>query len=38
MGEIRNECKIFVDMPRGKRPLRRFRHIWEDNMEKVLGV
>jgi hypothetical protein len=30
MGEMRNEYKIFVVKPEGKRPLRRLRHRWEE--------
>jgi hypothetical protein len=31
-GEIRNAFKILVGKPEGKRPLRRPRHRWEDNI------
>jgi hypothetical protein len=32
MGEIRNMYKMLVGKPKGKRPLRRPRHRWEDNI------
>jgi len=32
MGELRNAYKIFVTKPEGKRPCRRHRHRWEDNI------
>jgi hypothetical protein len=28
----RNGCRIFVEKPEGKRPLRRPRHRWMDNV------
>jgi hypothetical protein len=34
MGEMRNAYKI-VGKPEGKRPLRRPRHRWEDNIRTV---
>jgi hypothetical protein len=32
MGEMRNAYKILVGRPEGKKPLRRPRHKWEDNI------
>jgi hypothetical protein len=32
MGEMRNECKILVGKPKGKRPLKRPRSRWDDNI------
>jgi hypothetical protein len=32
MDEIRNAYKILVGIPEGKRPLGRFRPVWEDNI------
>jgi hypothetical protein len=32
MGEMRNVFKILVRKPEGKRPLRRTRCKWEDNI------
>jgi hypothetical protein len=34
-GEMRNAYKILFRNPKGKRPLRRPRHIWESNIIKV---
>jgi hypothetical protein len=31
MGERRAAWRVLVRKPRGKRPLRRRRHVWEDN-------
>jgi hypothetical protein len=36
MGEKRNACKILVGKPEGKRPLRRPRRRWEDNIRMDL--
>jgi hypothetical protein len=36
MGEMRNVYKILVRMPEGKKPLRRPRHRWEDNIKMAL--
>jgi hypothetical protein len=36
MGEKRNACKLFVGKPEGKRPLRRPRHRWVDNIKMDL--
>jgi hypothetical protein len=36
MGEMRNANKILVRKPLGKRPLRRLRHTWEDNIRMDL--
>jgi len=36
MGEKRNVCSVLVGNPEGKRPLRRGRHIWEDNIKMDL--
>jgi hypothetical protein len=35
-GEERNAYKILVGKPEGKRPLRRPRHRWADNIEMDL--
>jgi hypothetical protein len=32
LGEKRNAYRILVGKPEGKRPLRRHRHRWEDNI------
>jgi hypothetical protein len=32
MGKMRNAYKVLVGKSEGKRPLRRPRHIWEDNI------
>jgi hypothetical protein len=36
MGEVRNEYKLLVGKPEGKRPLRRPRHRWKDNIKMDL--
>jgi len=36
IGEVRNAYRILVRKPEGKRPLRRFRHRWEDNVRMDL--
>jgi hypothetical protein len=36
MGERRGEYRGMVWKPEGKRPLRRTRHIWEDNIKMDL--
>jgi hypothetical protein len=36
MWEIRNAYKILVQKPDGKRPLRRPRYRWEDNIKTDL--
>jgi hypothetical protein len=36
MGEKRNACTILVGKPEGKRPLRRQRHKWVDNIKMDL--
>jgi hypothetical protein len=36
MGENRNAYRILVGMPEGKRPLRRPRRMWVDNIKMVL--
>jgi hypothetical protein len=33
MGEKRNACRILVGKPEGKRPLRRPRRRWADNIK-----
>ena len=33
MGERRGVCRVLVGKPEGKKPLRRPRHIWEDNIK-----
>jgi hypothetical protein len=38
MGEIRNAYKTLVGKPEGKRPLRRPRSRWEDNIRMDLRV
>jgi hypothetical protein len=37
MGEMRNVYKILVGEPEGRRPLRKQRHKWEDNIEMDHG-
>jgi hypothetical protein len=37
MGEGRGIYKALVGRPEGKRPLRRPRHRWEDNIKMGLG-
>jgi hypothetical protein len=37
MGETRNAYKILVGNPEGKRPLRRPRRRWVDNIKMDLG-
>jgi len=36
MGDMRNAYKILVGKPEGKRPFRRSRHRWEDNIRMDL--
>jgi hypothetical protein len=36
MGETRNDYKIFVGYPKGKRPLGGPRRRWEDNIKMDL--
>jgi hypothetical protein len=36
MGEKRNECRLLVGKPEGKRPLGRPRHRWIDNIKMDL--
>jgi hypothetical protein len=36
MGVKRNECRIFVGKPEGKRPLGRPRYRWVDNIKMDL--
>jgi hypothetical protein len=36
MGELRNSYKILVRKPEGRRPLRRHKHRWEDNIRLCL--
>jgi hypothetical protein len=36
MGEIRNAYKIFMGKSEGKRPLRRYKRRWEDNIRMDL--
>jgi hypothetical protein len=36
MGEKRNECRILVGKPEGKRPLGRPRRRWVDNIKMDL--
>jgi len=36
MGESRGICRVLVGKPEGKRPLRRPRHRWEDNIKMDL--
>jgi hypothetical protein len=36
MREVRNIYNIFVGKPEGKRPLGRYRRIWEDNIRTDL--
>jgi hypothetical protein len=37
MGEVRGAHNIFVGRPEGRRPLRRSRRRWEDNIKMDLG-
>jgi hypothetical protein len=37
MGEKRNSCRILVGKPEGKRPLRKPRRKWVDNIKTDLG-
>jgi hypothetical protein len=37
-GEMINVYKILTGESEGKRPLRRPRHIWEDNIKWMLGT
>jgi hypothetical protein len=36
MGENRDAYKIFVGKPEGKRPLRRPKRKWDDNIKQIL--
>jgi hypothetical protein len=36
MGEKRGVCRVLVGKPKGKRPLGRPRHRWEDNIRMDL--
>jgi hypothetical protein len=36
MGEMRNAYKMLVGKPEGKRPLRKLRQRWEDNIRMDL--
>jgi hypothetical protein len=38
VGEMGNTDRILVGKPEGKRPLRRLRHRWEDNIKMDQGV
>jgi hypothetical protein len=38
MGEKRNACRILMGEPEGKRPLRRTRCRWVDNIKMDLRV
>jgi len=33
MGDRRGAYRVLVGKPEGKRPLRRHRHMWEDNIK-----
>jgi hypothetical protein len=37
MGEGRGAYRVLVGMPKGRRPLGRFRRRWEDNIKMYLG-
>jgi len=40
MGEMKNTYKILIREPEGRRPLRKCRHRWEDNIRidvRVIG-
>jgi hypothetical protein len=37
IGEKRNAYRLLVEKPEGKRPLRRPRHRWVDNIRMDLG-
>jgi len=36
MGDRRGACRVLVRKPKGKRPLERPRHRWEDNIKTGL--
>jgi len=36
MGESRGSCRVLVRNPKGKRPLGRCRHVWEDNIKMLI--
>jgi hypothetical protein len=36
MGEGRKVCRVLVGKPKGKRPLERLRHRWEDGIRMDL--
>jgi hypothetical protein len=38
MGAKRNSYRIFIGKPKGKRPLRRPRRRWEDNIKMYLRL
>jgi hypothetical protein len=37
MGDMRNALNILVGKPEGKRPLRRAKHRWEENVRREVG-
>ena len=36
MGECRCVCRVLVEKPEGRRPLKKPRHRWEDNIKMDL--
>jgi hypothetical protein len=36
--EMRNAYKFFIRKPEGKRPHRRPRHRWDDNVRMAVGI
>jgi hypothetical protein len=38
MGEWRGVHRVLVGRPEGKRPLRRPRHRWADNIKTEIGI
>jgi hypothetical protein len=37
MGEERKVCRVLVGRPKGRRPLRRSRHRWQNGIKMDLG-
>jgi hypothetical protein len=38
MGDVRNAYKILAGKPEGKRPLKRNRRGWKDNIKNYISV